>query len=57
MAKESNTNQTSKLLDEIINDATELPLEGQYWILAVAKGMALTRTCILQKDKRLEKFH
>lgn len=37
------------LVDEIINNASELPLECQDWLLVLAKGMAYTKNCLLRQ--------
>ena len=34
------------LIDKLVNNASELPLECQYWLLSIAKGMAFTRSCL-----------
>ncbi|MCL2571214.1 MAG: hypothetical protein FWE11_02330 [Defluviitaleaceae bacterium] len=36
--------ENGHLLDEIIDNASELPLEYQEFILAIAKGMAFSRS-------------
>ena len=36
-----------KILDEIINNATGLPLESQDLLLMMAKAMRYTRDCIV----------
>jgi len=40
----SKQHENSRLLDEIIDKASELPLEYQEFLLAVAKGMAFSRS-------------
>lgn len=39
------------VLDEIIDNASELPLESQDWLLMMAKSMRYTRDCIVRKNK------
>ncbi len=40
------------ILEEIIEDAAELSLENQRWLLAMAKGMAYSKQCA---EKKMEK--
>jgi len=42
----STQNDDITLIDELVNNASKLPLECQYWLLSVAKGMAFTRSCL-----------
>lgn len=39
------------ILDEIIDNASELPLESQDWLLMMAKSMRYTRDCIVRKNE------
>lgn len=39
------------VLDEIIDNASELPLESQDWLLMMAKSMRYTRDCIVKKNE------
>lgn len=39
------------VLDEIIDNASELPLESQDWLLMMAKSMRYTRDCIVSKNE------
>ncbi len=39
-----------KILDEIINNATGLPLESQDLLLMMAKAMRYTRDCIYRTE-------
>jgi hypothetical protein len=39
------------VLDEIIDNASGLPLESQDWLLMIAKSMRYTRDCIVRKNK------
>ncbi len=34
------------IVDEIIENASELPLECQEWLLAIAKGMVFAKNCL-----------
>lgn len=50
------TNQMSllkknEILDEIINNAIELPIESQDLLLMIAKGMRFTKDCMLKNNK------
>lgn len=38
-------------MDEIIDNASELPLESQDWLLMMAKSMRYTRDCIVSKNE------
>lgn len=40
-----------KILDEIINNAIELPLESQDWLLMMAKSMRYTRNCMVRQQE------
>ena len=40
-----------KTLNEIIENASELPLECQDWLLVIAKGMVFTKNCIAKQTK------
>ena len=39
------------VLDEIIDNASGLPLESQDWLLMMAKSMRYTRDCIVRKNR------
>jgi len=39
----------TKTLNEIIDNASALPIECQDWLLSIAKGMAFTRYCLLNQ--------
>lgn len=43
--------QVIKLLDEIIDNAAELPLESQNWLLLIAKSMRYTRDCVIRQSE------
>lgn len=43
--------QQIKLLDELIDNATELPVESQNLLLMLAKAMSYTRNCIIQHSE------
>lgn len=45
----------TKTLDEIIDSASELPLEYQDWILELAKAMAYTKRCMLNQAYKRRK--
>lgn len=47
MAMPAGSNQT--VLNEIIDNAAGLPLEGQYTVLMIAKAMQFTRSCMERK--------
>lgn len=40
-----------KILDEIIDNAIELPLESQDWLLMMAKSMRYTRNCMVRQQE------
>lgn len=42
--------KSTKVLDELIDNATELPLESQDWLLLIAKSMRYTRDYIIGKS-------
>lgn len=42
----STQNESMTLAQEIIDNASVLPLECQDWLLAIAKGMAFTTKCL-----------
>lgn len=42
-----------KILDQIIDNATELPLESQDWLLLIAKSMRYTRDCVIRQSETL----
>ncbi|MCI9668111.1 MAG: hypothetical protein HFG19_00300 [Oscillospiraceae bacterium] len=44
------TQNNTKILDELIDNATELPLESQDWLLLIAKSMRYTRDYIIKKS-------
>ena len=50
MAKENSIRKT-EILDEIIDNATCLPIESQNLLLMLAKAMAYTRDCIARQNK------
>lgn len=43
-----------KILDEIIDNATELPLESQDWLLLIAKSMRYTRDCVIRQSGAIQ---
>ncbi len=46
-----------KILDEIINNATGLPLESQDLLLMMAKAMRYTRDCIYRTECHRTECH
>ena len=50
MTKQSGVVDDVNILDEIIDNATNLPLESQKLVLLLAKGMAYTRYCITKQN-------
>ncbi len=44
------------IVNEIINNAVELPLEGQNVILLIAKSMKYTRECMMRQKEAEECF-
>lgn len=51
MAVQTSSPQQRKVLDEIIDNARDLPLESQVWVLMMAKAMCHTRNCVVKQDK------
>lgn len=43
------SNQSAAVLDEIIENAMELPVESQKLVLMIAKAMQYTRSCELRE--------
>ncbi len=39
-----------EVLDKLIQNAAELPVESQNLLLMLAKGMAYTRTCLIKQN-------
>ena len=50
MSMQTNSTKKVKILDEIINNATGLPLESQDLLLMMAKAMRYTRDCIYRTE-------
>lgn len=46
--------ERDNLAEEIIKNASELPIDCQEWLLALAKGMNYTKSCIENKSARCE---
>lgn len=42
------------IVNEIINNAVELPLEGQNVVLLIAKSMKYTRECMMRQKEAEE---
>lgn len=51
----SRQNEGVTLADEIIDNASMLPIECQDMLLAIAKGMRFTRSCIEKQEQKLDK--
>lgn len=49
MTMQDNSKQQTKIADEIIDNAVELPLENQELLLMMAKAMHYTHTCVLRQ--------
>lgn len=49
LIKHKSSIEKIKVLDEIIDNAMELPLESQNLLLILAKGMAYTRNCVTKQ--------
>lgn len=44
------TKDNDNLLDEIIDEASKLPIEKQEYVLAVIRGMVFTGKCYKKQD-------
>lgn len=51
MGMQLTSTKNGTILDEIIDNASELPLESQDWLLMMAKSMRYTRDCIVSKNE------
>lgn len=51
MEMQITSTKNGTVLDEIIDNASELPLESQDWLLMMAKSMRYTRDCIVSKNE------
>lgn len=49
MQAEKKSDYGNNIVEEIIDNATELPMEEQSQLLMLAKGMAYTRNCIMKQ--------
>lgn len=49
MAMQLNSVNKVSVLDEIIDNAVELPIEGQDFLLMIAKSMRYTRDCVIRQ--------
>lgn len=49
MITEKKSDYKNSIVEEIIDNATELPMEEQSQLLMLAKGMAYTRNCIMKQ--------
>lgn len=50
MRTQNNSVQQIKVLDELIDNAIDLPLDSQDMLLMLAKAMRRTRDCIIGQD-------
>ena len=50
MKEEDDSVQQVKILNELIENAMELPIESQNLLLILAKGMAYTRDCLVKQN-------
>lgn len=51
MAEKKRDAVCAKRLEELLDSAARLPLESQETLLLIAKGMQVTRQCLLPKEK------
>lgn len=49
LAMQLNSVNKVSVLDEIIDNAVELPIEGQDFLLMIAKSMRYTRDCVIRQ--------
>lgn len=49
MSMQSDSKRQTKIADEIINNAIDLPVENQEILLMMAKAMQYTRNCMLRQ--------
>lgn len=56
MTLQTNSANKMAIVNEIINNAVELPLEGQNVILLIAKSMKYTRECMMRQKEAEECF-
>lgn len=54
MAVQTSSTNKAAIINEIIDNAVELPLEGQNVVLLIAKSMKYTRECVM-RQKEAEK--
>ena len=47
--------QDIPLVDELIVNASTLPIECQDWLLSIAKGMAFTKNHLSKKSEKVKK--
>lgn len=50
MTTQISSTQQAKVLDEIIDNAIELPVESQDLLLMMAKAMRYTRECVIRQS-------
>lgn len=56
MSNETGLTNRKVIVNEIINNAVELPLEGQKLILMVAKSMKYTRDNMIRQKEKEEQY-
>lgn len=54
MTLQTNSANKVSIVNEIINNAVELPLEGQNVVLLIAKSMKYTRECMTRQKEAEE---
>lgn len=54
MAVQTSSANKAAIANEIINNAVDLPLEGQKVILMIAKSMKYTRECVSRQKEAEE---
>lgn len=54
MTTQTGSTNKAALVNEIINNAGELPLEGQNVVLLIAKSMKYTRECVMRQKEAEE---
>lgn len=50
MKTQNNSDSQANLLEKILDNAIELPLESQNSLLMLAKGMAFTHECLTKRE-------
>lgn len=54
MTTQTSSANKAAIVNEIINNAVELPLESQNVILLIAKSMKYTRECVMRQKETEE---